>query len=328
MLHKNLTFANHLLLVFSLLLAALPASGAVLPAAAADLCAAATPLPPAGSERRTGGDGLFTVEAPAAGLLTVHVVAPGAAPAAPKLGFLGRDCRGSGWRDGVFSLEASVAGLVLAVEGPGTYGFRVGAQDPLLALASYKVVVGFAEAAASRASSEDEDDGTIEIEPDLVRTFSPGGGRGVLLARASSDDEDDGTIEIEPDLVRAPASWEELCRRHGMDDHGETPVCASRLVPGETVAAEIGNGWGDDADVFALVVSARRTFSIAASGGLDTFGGLYNRHGHRLAADDDGADGAGFRIVRTLTPGVYFVRVEGRGGAEGPYELRVETVGW
>ncbi len=295
MFHKNLTFANLLPLVVSLLLAALPASGGVLPAAAADLCAAATPLPPAGSERRTGGDGLFTVEAPAAGLLTVHVVAPGAAPAAPKLGFLGRDCRGSGWRDGVFSLEASVAGLVLAVEGPGTYGFRVGAQDPLLALASYKVVVGFAEAAA---------------------------------ARASSDDEDDGTIEIEPDLVRAPAPWEELCRRHGMDDHGETPVCASRLVPGETVTAEIGNGWGDDADVFALVVSARRTFSIAASGGLDTFGGLYNRHGHRLAADDDGADGAGFRIVRTLTPGVYFVRVEGRGGAEGPYELRVETVGW
>ena len=47
-----------------------------------------------------------------------------------------------------------------------------------------------------------------------------------------------------------------------------------------------------------------------------------------MAASDDGGRGASFRIVKTLAPGRYFIRVEGARQAEGRYGLTVEEQAW
>jgi len=113
-----------------------------------------------------------------------------------------------------------------------------------------------------------------------------------------------------------------------LDDHGDTPGCATPVVPGQELAGELGNGWGDDADVFAFTLDEPHTVSFETTGEVDTFGGLYDRFGHRLAADDDGGSDGNFRIVKTLVPGRYFLRLEGMNGAEGGYTLAVAAQGF
>lgn len=117
-----------------------------------------------------------------------------------------------------------------------------------------------------------------------------------------------------------------LCRGAGVDDHGDTLPCATRLAAGRTAAGEIDNDAGDDVDVFAFAVTELTTVSLESTLGTDTFGSLYDRFGQRLEQDDDGGDGANFRIVRTLSPGLYFLRVEGGHGAEGPYQVTLEQL--
>ncbi len=111
------------------------------------------------------------------------------------------------------------------------------------------------------------------------------------------------------------------CVLDASDDHGDTPGCATPLVAGQVLAAELGNGWGDDVDVFAFTLRRARTVRLETRGGIDTLGTLIDRFGHRLATDDDGGTDGGFRLVRVLAPGRYFLRVEGSGGAEGAYQL-------
>jgi len=64
---------------------------------------------------------------------------------------------------------------------------------------------------------------------------------------------------------------------------------------------------------------------ISTHGTTDTTGELYDRFGNRLDRVADGGEGGNFRMVRTLSPGVYFVRVAGEGSASGPYALMVRT---
>ncbi len=168
-----------------------------------------------------------------------------------------------------------------------------------------------------------EDEGVIEIDPDL-------------LPPDPEDKEDEGVIEIDPDsritsrgnrtLDQAALrlAWRELCRRRA-DDHSETPGCATRLKPGHVLAGELDGAWGDDDDFFLFRLSELKTVEIRTSGNVDTLGGLYDRDGQRLAVDDDGGEGANFRLAKTLSPGLYFVRVEGSHSAAGPYTLLVET---
>ena len=85
----------------------------------------------------------------------------------------------------------------------------------------------------------------------------------------------------------------------------------------------IDNGWGDDRDVFVFELDRTRTVQLETAGEVDTFGGLYDRRGQRLAATGDGGDGANFRLVKTLSPGLYFVRVEAEAWSQGAYDLTV-----
>lgn len=261
-------------------------------------CGDAVAVPLDGTLRGAGdpraSSRLFTVEAPGAGLLALEVTAPASAPGAPKLGLWGRDCRPPG--DASLVVETSPTRLVVAVESAGTYSFRVAAQDPALRLGRFKVASFFFGA---------EDDGD---------------GWGSIVA---ADGEDPREIEIDPDRAPAPPD----CCALGDDDHADTFTCATPLAPGGRAGGELGNGWGDDADVFAFRLEEQRTVVLTASGAADTVGVLYDRAGQQLAADDGGGGGH-FRIARTLGPGLYYVRVEGRDGAAGPYRLHLRAVPW
>ncbi len=148
--------------------------------------------------------------------------------------------------------------------------------------------------------------------------------------------EDEDEIEIDGFAAAGHgrslvSQLDRLCRRGEVDDHGDSFTCATFLMPGRAVSGELGNGWGDDVDTFHFVLGGSpgadlRTVVIETAGGIDTAGGLYDQAGQRLDVNDDGGRGDNFRIVRSLRPGAYYVRVAGRHAAEGPYTLRVGTL--
>jgi hypothetical protein len=250
---------------------------------------------------RPGEPLIVELAVPSPGILSVDVAVPGTAAAA-KLGFAG--CAPKVGPEPAV-LERSTTHLVLAAEDPGTYFFRLAAEDPRQPLADFKLRTGFSPD-ADDSFAKDEDDEELEYEPNPLLYEGPEESRS-LAARIH-----------------------ELCSSGEVDDHGDSFPCATLTSPGRQAAGEIGNGWGDDGDVFLFVVAGPepRTVEIETAGGVDTFGVLYDRSGQRLAASAGGGRGENFRLVRTLAPGAYFVRVEGRHGAEGLYSLRVAAATW
>ena len=124
-----------------------------------------------------------------------------------------------------------------------------------------------------------------------------------------------------------------LCRRGELDDHADAFRCATQLALGRAVqrtgvAGEIGNGWGDDADVFSFTLDRLQTVTIETAGTVATLDGLYDRYGQRLAASGHDARGASARLVKTLPPGRYFIRIAGAHRADGTYDLAVAARDW
>jgi len=266
-----------------------------------------------------GGPSIVAVEIPEAGIVSVELTAP-AALAEPKLALVSSACATPWGNCGPTILSRSVSGLLLAVGKPGTYLFGVAAQDPLVPLGSYTLTTAFV---------------ALDVPPPFDSKGYPAGERVKIKPKGDPDEE---VIEIDPDSDRRyelplHAKLRELCRTVEIDDHADTFRCATRVVPGQKVAGEIGNFRGDDVDVFSLVLEGSPdetlwTLSVETTGDGDTLGALYDRHGHRLATDDDGGHGANFRVVKALAPGLYYVRVEGRYGAEASYALRVAASRW
>jgi hypothetical protein len=116
------------------------------------------------------------------------------------------------------------------------------------------------------------------------------------------------------------------CSRGEVDDHGDGFGCSTSVAPGGSKTGQLDNAYGDDADAFTFVLTAQETVEMETSGSTDTYGILYDKDGQRLDADDDGGADANFRIVETLAAGRYFVRVEGKAGAEGSYTLAVDLI--
>ncbi len=281
-------------------------------------------------ENIPGTSRFFELEIPSAGLVTLDVATPATDGVEAKLGFFGRGCsEPSSFAGETDVIERTPSRLTLIADAPGTYIFAVAAQDPRSPLGRYQLTAGFVATETldrrsfdRRREEDGEDDDELEIEPDL------------------KDGEDDDELEIEPDakaampadpwfLDDAPLSpaWH-LCRQLELDDHGDTFACATRLRPESEVVGEISNAWGDDQDLFLLVLTETRTVEVATAGAADTFVSLHDRHGHLLAADDDGGKHESSRIVKTLSAGLYFVRVEGSHTAEGLYTLQVEARPW
>jgi hypothetical protein len=239
---------------------------------------------------------IFTVDVPTAGILTFDAAVPGPAPAELRLDWLDGDCRGGETTTASSLIERSVDGLVLWVRNPGVYSFRVAAQDISLPLEGFSVRVSFLGSPAAPTKDGDEDE-PLEIDPDGLRISSP-------LGRSA------------------------LCPTDELDDHGDTRRCASFVPLGVRISGELSPTDLDDEDFFQFVLLANQTVRIESQGSLDTFGGLYDDKGHRLAATDGGGQEGNFRIVKTLAPGRYFVRVESPDRSQGFYDLTIAAVSW
>ena len=112
----------------------------------------------------------------------------------------------------------------------------------------------------------------------------------------------------------------------GCDDHCDTRSEATRVALPSQTAGRIDPG--DDSDFFRFEVvatsSSRSNVTIRTTGSLDTQGTLQRTGGEVVASDDNGGDGANFRIREDLAAGVYYVRVTSAGSATGAYALHIE----
>ncbi len=162
-----------------------------------------------------------------------------------------------------------------------------------------------------------EEDGELEIE-----------GEGLVAGCGSPifKSEEDGELEIEGEgLVagcadRTAEIRRALCAVEDGDDHGDTLACATPVRC--RARGELSNGWGDDADVFRFRLDRWQAVEVATCGGPGARGELLDSAGQRL--EDTGDSGGGLRLVRTLGPGTYFVRVSG--GSGGGYGLTIRTL--
>lgn len=289
---------------------------------------------------------VFRLELPAAGVATVDL-ATAADRAAAKL---------AQWpAPGAVILEQSATHLAFAVREPGTVFLRVSAEDPREPLGRYKLTTSFVAArvleessflpsgdrvtrtsfrAAGPAAKGDPED--VDPDPNSATLASRGRRLASFMTLRPALAEKGDPEDVDPDpnsatfgvpdraVVEQVLSYAAACRRADaseIDDHGDTMACATPLALGSSAAGEIGNAHGDDADVFVLTLTELATIELATIGEADTFGVLSDRNGQRLAVDDDGGGERNFRILATLAPGRYFLRVEGA-GAEGAYELR------
>ena len=149
--------------------------------------------------------------------------------------------------------------------------------------------------------SKSETNGELELEPEKSETNGE-------LELEPEKSETNGELELEPEKSDACASIrpliERLCDRgFDADDHGDSLSCASPIAAGRDIRGEIDNGWGDDADVFRFELSAWQTIEILAGGDITPVFTLQDDRGQSLGTGDA-------RLVRTLGPGVYFLRLE------------------
>ncbi|MCF3649704.1 matrixin family metalloprotease [Synoicihabitans lomoniglobus] len=106
------------------------------------------------------------------------------------------------------------------------------------------------------------------------------------------------------------------------DDHGGTFATATVISRNDTVSARLGS-W--DHDYFAVQLTTSGSLTIRSTGDIDTYGYLYGAAGELHAINDQGGDGDNFLMIGgMLTPGTYYVLVEGYSGSTlGEYTLQV-----
>ena len=131
----------------------------------------------------------------------------------------------------------------------------------------------------------------------------------------------------------APASWSHASSVIDPQPVGQVPPF-SRL---ETLLLNGGPqegviGVAGDRDYFRIDVTGPTLAAIYTSGAVDTIGWLYDPDGRELTSDDDGGEGANFRIDAILPRrGTYYLRVESHSGflsglRTGAYSIRAERL--
>ncbi len=267
------------------------------PLNASDLCPSAVVRPAVSNTRETalaaGERTCYAADLPAAGHWLVDAGVDNLAETEPRLEVLDQYCESGRSISETVRVERRMAAAVLAeVRAAGRYFFCVTARDPERGLDGYRLTTAFSASPAKGNPDEDEPD------PDPV---------------------------VRPKKQRSETAFH-TCLLLRADDHGDVTACATDLVLHRPLAATLGDGRGDDGDFFRIATRDWVTISVETRGEVDTVGGLYDHQGHRLRIDDDGGEGLNFRLVETLGPGEYFVRVEGRGGAAGPYRLLTAVI--
>ncbi len=301
-------------------------------------------------ERKQGR--LLQLEVAEPGILSIDVSSPSIEETEPTVMLLGENDH-----QRCTIIRRLGGGLALEIAQPGTYLFRLIAQDPEKSLAEVKLTTGFARgelgyevlsAELTRflelqldpvgRDGEPAEDPEPEEDPE-VDTVDPVG------RNEEPEEEEDPDIDtVDPvgrslwppallPFLRAEIAQAflatrrgELCPRLEADDHGDTFACATPVRLDQSLHGELRDGWSFDEDIFVFSLAKVATIEITTRGDADTFGSLYDRFGHRLARDDDSGAGANLRIVKTLAPGRYYLRLEGSRRATGSYSLSVRAV--
>ena len=269
----------------------------------------------------------FVTEVPSSGLLMLEAAVPSTAAVEPRLDVLGHRCDSAiGAAPSARTLTRIANRQLLEVSQPGAFQFCVTPQDPEKTLDDYRVFNHFVAADFAK------DDGN-EHEPD-PDPFA--GSNGCRVAVASAFTKDDGNEhEPDPDPFGGPTKpcdrrslekTRELCKAQQVDDVADTALCATWIDSGKGVIAEIGNSWRDDSDWYTFDVGTLTTIHIESFGSTAVLGGLYSDGGLLLATGQDAGPEGNFRMVKTLSPGRYFVQVTGSAGSEGRYGLSVNSI--
>ncbi len=286
-----------------------------------------------------GGADLFRLDVPEPGILTLDVSAPADAETPPTIEVLGD----------FELLYQSPAGLAVELEAAGAVLLAVAPEDPEHPLERYKLRNAFTPLPGTlpgldkEVAERREDDDLRHESPSLpLRETLPGGLDKEVAERREDDDlrheppslplhetlpgglDKEVAERREDDDLRHDSPPFIACAPGGDDDHADTPWCATPLDPGHVAGGELDNAFGDDEDYFTFVLSGQQTVAIAAAGEDDgVLGVLYDHRGQRLAAGDRCQLGDEPRLVRSLSPGRYFVRVENPYLRAGSYTLSV-----
>jgi hypothetical protein len=159
---------------------------------------------------------------------------------------------------------------------------------------------------AELASNDDSNDLNFRI----IRTVSAGTYY-VSVRHFSSEATGAYVLRVEFSATATPA-----------DDHGNTAATAAAVNLNSSTNAAIDVP--GDVDFFRVQVTEAGTLTVYTTGSTDTFGRLLDSNGVELASNDDSTD-LNFRIVRAVSPGVYYVSVRHYSSAStGAYVLRVD----
>ena len=166
-------------------------------------------------------------------------------------------------------------------------------------------------------------EGSTSFHP-LVDSAYQGTGLGDLEVIVPAGDH---CIQVAPGTtgsaeIEIEATFIDACHLGDTDDYGDSFLCAEPFVVDDPlVSAEISvPGATSDYDMFTFTLTSGATVTIESTGSTDVAGSLYDDGGTFLESDDDDGDSDNFQIVRALSPGRYYVRVE---GASGSYTFRV-----
>ena len=112
-----------------------------------------------------------------------------------------------------------------------------------------------------------------------------------------------------------------------VDDYGDSPSSAGAVELNTKLVANLNSD--TDADWFRFTVATGgqwtvSSFDVAEGAGIDVKAEMYASNGSTvlIASDDVSDTDRNFSMVRTVTPGTYYVRVTGVNGATGRYGLR------
>lgn len=106
------------------------------------------------------------------------------------------------------------------------------------------------------------------------------------------------------------------------DDHGGSIATATPISLDSTTGGVLEVS-GDN-DYFRIDVLSPGTLDIHTTGDTDTYGYLLDSAGTEIASNDDTV-GLNFGIVRSVSPGTYYIRVRGYESSTGMYGLAVSA---
>jgi Bacterial pre-peptidase C-terminal domain len=139
----------------------------------------------------------------------------------------------------------------------------------------------------------------------------------------------DHCIQVVPDTtgsaeIEVEATFIDACHLGATDDYGNSFLCAAPFTVDASATSAVISvpGTTSDYDMFTFTLTSTATVTIESTGSTDVAGSLYDDDGLLLESNDNGGTSPNFRIVRSLAPGRYYVRVEGVND-DGSYTFRV-----